>query len=169
MLILTSKNQSYNTDLASSNDTDDINFCILDMSVPKDADFYFNPLVFLESYNSGAFLLSIGKYMITLPANWHLLIGDPGSGDYEFIPLIDYNERDFMVPVLNPLTSFMPGYLNSEIQAEYHDVRWFFPRLSINNILAIPLYSGPNPLCCFAINEITGKKLDVIDASIFYR
>ena len=168
ILILTPENTSYETDLAS-NDIGDIRYCVLDMSAPKEADFFFYPLVFLESFNSPAIVMKIGPYKISLPYDWYILIGDKDIGDLEILPIKDLNNRDFTAPVMNPLTTFIPDYHKIEIETTYNEIRWFFPKLNLNNILAVPLKTGKNPPCAFFVSEISGKKLDTIDAGLLYR
>jgi hypothetical protein len=168
MLILTPENFSYDTDLAS-NDVGDVRYCVLDLSDTKNSDFYFPSLVFLESFNSPAIVMKIGQYKISIPYDWYILIGDKGIGDLEILPIEDLNDRDFTAPVLNPLTTFIPDYYKIEIETTYSEVRWFFPKLNLNNILAVPLKPGFNPPCAFFINEVSGKKLDQIDVGLIYR
>jgi hypothetical protein len=168
MLILTNENRSYDTDMAPD-DVGDIRYGVLDLSVPKEADFYFYPLVFLESFNCPAIVMNIGPYRISIPYDWYILIGDASVGDLEILALRDFNERDFTTPVLNPLTGFIPDYYKIEIVETYNEVRWCFPKLNLNNILAVPLKMGFNPPCAYFINEVSGKKLDQIDAGVLYR
>lgn len=167
MLILTNENETYNTDLAAV-DVNNTRYCALDMSVPKNADFYFYPLVFLESFNSPAIVLNIGPYTITLPYDWYFLAGDPTVGDYELVSFKDWNDRDFTVPVMNPLSSFIPKHYPISIADSYNEVRWYFPKLNMYNILVVPLEVGKNPQCCFFVNDAGGRKMDKIDSSIFY-
>ena len=133
-----------------------------------DTDFYFYPLVFLESFNSNAVVLQIGKYKISIPIEWYIIIGDANIGDMEIVAVKDLNGRDLTTPVMNPLTSFMPSYETIQICDTYSEVRWFFPKLNANNLLAVPLAEGKNPPCIFLINELSGKRLDQISSSVFY-
>lgn len=139
------------------------------MSAPKEADFFFSPLVFLESFNSPAVVMKIGIYTISLPYDWYIMIGDKECGDLEILPIEDINNRDFTTPVLNPLTGFIPDYFKFEILTTYNEVRWFFPKLNMHNMLVVPLQPGVNPPCAFFVSEISGKKLDQIPASLLYR
>jgi len=113
--------------------------------------------------------MKIGPYKITVPYDWFILIGEKDVGDLEILAIEDLNDRDFTTPVLNPLTTFIPDYYKFEIETTYNEVRWFFPKLNLNNILALPLKSGKNPPCAFFLNEISGKKLDQISAELLYR
>lgn len=113
--------------------------------------------------------MKIGPYRISLPYDWYIMIGDKECGDLEILPIEDLNNRDFTTPILNPLTSFIPDYFKIDIETTYNEVRWFFPKLNLNNILAVPLRTGKNPPCAFFVSEVSGKKLDQIAASLLYR
>ena len=113
--------------------------------------------------------MKIGNYTISLPYDWHIMIGDKECGDLEILPIEDVNNRDFTTPVLNPLTGFIPDYFKIEILTTYNEVRWFFPKLNMHNILVVPLRTGKNPPCAFFVSELSGKKLDQIPASLLYR
>ena len=76
-------------------EVDDLRFCVLDNSDPKDPDYFFIPLIFLESFNSPALVLKIGKSTIKMPIDWQLLIGEPDLGDLEVVPLTSINDRGF--------------------------------------------------------------------------
>ena len=64
-------------------------------SDPKNPDFFFVPLIYLESFSSPSAVLEImpgntsrdegGK--IQMPLDWHILLGDPECGDLEILPL----------------------------------------------------------------------------------
>ena len=168
MLILTDNNNSYNTDLAAADSNDDIRYCVLDMSVPKEADFYFYPLVFIETFNSPAIVLNIGGYRTVMPYDWFILIGEPGVGELEILPIEDLNDREFKAPALNPLNSFLPRYFPITVEDTYNEVRWCFPKLNPDNILVVPLCNSTSPVCAFFVNEVSGRKLDQISAEILY-
>ena len=67
-------------------EVDDLRFNILDNSDPKNPDYYFIPLIFLESFNSPALVLRIGEHLVKMPVDWQILIGEPDFGDLEVIP-----------------------------------------------------------------------------------
>mgnify|MGYP003348695183 FL=1 len=56
---------------------DDLRFCVLDNSDPKEPDYFFIPLIFLESFNAPALVLKIGESIIKMPIDWQILIGEP--------------------------------------------------------------------------------------------
>ena len=86
MRILTLDNTSYSMD-SIPDEIDEVRFCVLDNSDPKDPDYFYIPLIFLESFNSPALVLRIGENVIRMPVDWQLLIGEPDFGDLEVVPL----------------------------------------------------------------------------------
>jgi hypothetical protein len=72
MRLLTLDNTSYELNEIPE-EVDDIRFCVLDNSDPKDPDYFFIPLIFLESFNSPALVLKIGEATIKMPIDWQLL------------------------------------------------------------------------------------------------
>lgn len=136
-------------------EVDDLRFCVLDNSDSKDPDYFFIPLIFLESFNSPSLVLQIGEHTITMPIDWQILIGEPDLGDLEVVPLTSINDRGFKSFTFNPLTGFRPKFENIEIVDIYQDVRWYFPKLKAGQLLAVPLGSGPEPNCAFFVKDIS--------------
>ena len=114
MKILTLENCAFDLDHLPE-EVDDMRFAILDNSNPQDPDYHFIPLIFLESFNSPALILRIGKNIIRMPMDWQVLIGEPDLGDLEVLPLTSINDRGFKVFKFNPLTSFNPSFDDIEI------------------------------------------------------
>lgn len=56
MKILTLKNKSFDLNELPDEVDEDTRFSVLDNSNPSEPDFYFMPLIFLESFNSPAIL-----------------------------------------------------------------------------------------------------------------
>jgi hypothetical protein len=54
---------------------------VLDNSDPSNPDFFYIPLIFLESFNSPAAVLEIGKWKIKMPLDWKMLIGEAGQSE----------------------------------------------------------------------------------------
>lgn len=135
---------------------EDIRFSVLDNSNPTDPDFFFMPLIFLESFNSPAILLNIGGYEIQMPLDWCMVVGDKECGlDPEVLPLTSINERGFDAFVFNPISGFRCEYLPVEIVNIYQDVRWFFPKVRNGQILTVPLTDEEEPLCAYFVKEIS--------------
>jgi hypothetical protein len=136
-------------------EVDDLRFNILDNSDPKNPDYYFIPLIFLESFNSPALVLRIGEHLVKMPVDWQILIGEPDFGDLEVIPLTSINDRGFSVYTFNPLSSFKP---------EFMPVKWYFPKLKPGQMLSVPITGGSEPLCAFFVKDIS-RQSEVVDYS----
>ena len=162
MRLLTLDNTVY--DLTSiPEEVDDVRFCVLDNSDPKDPDYFFIPLIFLESFNSPALVLRIGPHEITMPIDWQLLIGEHDLGDLEVVPLTSINDRGFSVFTFNPRSSFRPEFHPVEIVDIYQDVKWYFPKLKPGQLLAVPLETGTEkPLCAYFVKDIS-RQSEVVD------
>ena len=146
-------------------EVDDLRFCVLDNSDPKDPDYFFIPLIFLESFNSPALVLKIGKSTIKMPIDWQLLIGEPDLGDLEVVPLTSINDRGFSVFTFNPLGSFRPEFQPVEVVDIYQDVKWYFPKLKPGQMLAVPLDTGTDkPMCAFFVKDIS-RQSEVVNYS----
>lgn len=163
MKILTAENTTYNIDLLPDY-IEDMRFCVLDNSDPKDPDYFFIPLVFMESFNDPALVLRIGKYTVKMPYNWQIVIGEAEFGDLEVLPLTRLNDRSFKAFTVNPIHDVKPQFLDIEIVDVYQDVLWYSPKLRPGHILAIPLDDSPKPKCAFFVKDIS-KQSEVIDVS----
>jgi hypothetical protein len=156
MNILTLDNKSLDLNDLPDELEEDIRFSVLDNSNPTDPDFFFMPLIFLESFNSPAILLNIGGYEIQMPLDWCMVVGDKECGlDPEVLPLTSINERGFDAFVFNPMSSFRCEYMPVEIVNIYQDVRWFFPKVRNGQILTVPLTEGEEPICAYFVKEIS--------------
>lgn len=163
MHILTLENQAYEMN-EIPDEIEDLRFAILDNSDPKNPDYFFIPLIFLESFNSPALVLNIGGNMVKMPVDWQVLIGEPDIGDLEVIPLTSINDRGFSVFGFNPISSFKPEFFNIEIVDIYQDVKWYFPKLKPGQMLAVPIESGDKPLCAYFVKDIS-RQSEIVDYS----
>jgi len=152
--ILTLENLSYDLDSLPS-EIGDMRFSILDNSDSTQPDYFWIPLIFLESFSSPALVLRIGEHLVKMPVDWQLLIGEPEVGDLEVIPLTSLNDRGFRAFQFNPLTSFRPSFLPIEIVNVYHDVLWYSPKLKSGQLLCVPLNDGPEPECVYFVKDIS--------------
>lgn len=154
--ILTLENYSYDMSEIPDEMEEDLRFCVLDNSDPKNPDYFYIPLIFLESFNSPALVLKIGEWQVKMPVDWQLLIGEPDLGDLEVVPLTSINDRGFSVFTFNPKGSFRPEFHPVEIVDIYQDVKWYFPKLKPGQMLAVPLQEGiENPLCAYFIKDVS--------------
>ena len=161
MRILTLDNLAFDLDHLPE-EVDDMRFSILDNSNPQDPDYHFIPLIFLESFNAPALILSIGKHVLLMPIDGQVLIGEPDIGDLEVIPLTSINDRGFKVFQFNPLTAFRPSFLDIEILDVYHEVTWYSPKLKNGQMLAVPLTDDPEPECVYFVKDIS-RNCEVVD------
>jgi len=146
-------------------EVDDMQFCVLDNSNSKEPDYFYIPLIFLESFNSPALVLKIGEHVIKMPVDWQILIGEKDSGDLEVVPLTSINDRGFSAFCFNPRSSFRPEFHPIEIDDVYQDVKWYFPKLKPGQLLAIPLEAGvTGSLCVYCVKEIS-RQSEVVDFS----
>jgi hypothetical protein len=156
MRILTLENRAFDLNELPEEVEEDTRFSVLDNSNTADPDFFFMPLIFLESFNSPAILLNIGGYEIQMPLDWCMLIGDGECGsDPEVLPLTSLNERGFEAFIMNPITGFRCEYLPVEISNIYQDVKWYFPKMRNGQLLTVPLGDGPEPPCAFFVKEVS--------------
>ena len=142
---------------------DAIRFAVLDNSNPADPDFFFNPMIFLESFNSPAIVLQIGENEVTMPLDWCIAVGCNQSGsDLEVLPLTSLNDRGFEAFVFNPITGTLPQFLHIETVNFYNDVKWFFPKMKSGQLLAVPIEEKENSLCAFFVKDIS-RQCEIID------
>lgn len=156
MKILTLNNKPFDLNELPDEVDDDMRFSVLDNSTPSEPDFYFMPLIFLESFNSPAILLKIGDHQVQMPLDWCMVVGDKECGlDPEVLPLTSINERGFDALVFNPVNGFKAEYLSIEIINIFQDVKWYFPKMKNGQLLTVPLNDYPEPPCCFFVKEVS--------------
>ena len=141
---------------------DDLRFAILDNSDPNNPDYFYIPLIFLESFTSPALVLKIGNKQIKMPLDWQVLIGEDDLGDLEALPLTSLNDRDFKVYQYNSLKSYVPTFLPIEIVDVYNEVSWYAPKLKNGQYLAVPLSDDENPECVYFIKDVS-RNCEVVD------
>jgi len=161
MRILTLENQYYNLETLPE-EIDDLRFAILDNSTPANVDYYYIPLIFLETFNSPALVLRIGDKSIKMPVDWQILIGEQEHGDLETLPLSSLNDRGFNAFQFNPLSSSSPTFLPIEILDIYPDVTWYAPRLRNGQFLCVPIDDSEKPRCVYFVKEVS-RNCEVVD------
>ena len=165
MRILTLENTCYDLKNLPEQLEEDIRFSVLDNSDPKNPDFFYVPLIFLESFSSPSCVLDIGGYEIQMPIDWHIAIGCQDSGnDIEILPLTSLNDRGFQAFLFNPLTSYAPDFGEIKITHFYNDVKWYFPKMKNGQLLSVPITDGPNPKCAFFVKDIS-RQSEIIEYS----
>ena len=166
MRILTLENECFNLDDLPETIEDDVRFSVLDNSNPKEPDFFFVPLIFLESFSAPALVLDIGGHEVTMPVDWSVAVGCSESGnDLEVLPLTSINDRGFEAFLFNPLKSFKTDFAEINIVNFYTDVKWYFPKMKNGQLLSVPIREGKNPLCAYFVKDIS-RQCEVIEYSL---
>ena len=166
MRILTLENECFLLNNLPEQIEEDVRFSVLDNSDPKNPDFFFVPLIFLESFSSPAMVLEIGGKEITMPLDWSILVGDGESGlDLEVLPLTSLNDRGFEAFIYNPLSSFKVDFLEIKIINFYNDVKWYFPKMKNGQLLSTPITKGKTPDCAFFVKDISRQR-EVVDYTL---
>ena len=110
MKILQLENQTYTLEKIPEYVDDSLRFAVLDNSNPQEPDYFFIPLIFLESFNAPAAVLEIGKYKIKMPLDWKMVVGEAEQGELHVLPITSLNDRGFEAFTFNPLTSAKPDF-----------------------------------------------------------
>ena len=156
MQILTLDNQAFSLNNLPEEVDENTRFAVLDNSNPSDPDFFFMPLIFLESFNAPAMVLRIGDDEIAMPLDWSIAVGDSTSAtDIEILPLTSLNDRGFEAVCFNPLSSFRVEFKKIEIINFYSDVKWYFPKMKNGQLLVTPTSFKDKPNCSFFVKEIS--------------
>jgi hypothetical protein len=142
---------------------EDIRFSVLDNSNSDDPDFYFIPLIFLESFSAPAIVMEINGKEIMMPIDWHIAVGDSETNnDLEILPLTSLNDRGFQAFLFNPVKSYKADYAEVKILNFYNDVKWYFPKMKNGQLLTVPLSEGHNPECAYFVKDIS-RQMELID------
>ena len=166
MRILTLDNECFNLDDLPEQIEDDVRFSVLDNSDPKNPDFFFVPLIFLESFSAPAMVLEINGKEITMPVDWSVAVGCSESGmDIEILPLTSINNRGFEAFLFNPLSSFKADFATINIVNFYTDVKWYFPKMKNGQLLTVPITDEPKPLCAYFVKDIS-RQCEIIEYSL---
>jgi hypothetical protein len=162
MKILTLENRTYTLEKIPEYVDDTLRFAVLDNSNPADPDYFFIPLIFLESFNAPAAVLQIGPYKLSMPLDWKMVIGEAEQGELHVLPITSLNDRGFEAFTFNPLIGSKPEFFEVDIIDIYQEVKWYFPKIKSGQILAIPLQNGKNPKCAYFVKDIS-KQCENLD------
>ena len=156
MKILTLENKGLDLNTLPDQIEEDIRFSVLDNSDPNNPDFFFIPLIFLESFSSPSVVLDIGGTEVQMPIDWHIAVGCSDSGnDLEILPLTSIGDRGFEAFLFNPLASFKPDFTPVKVINFYNDVKWYFPKVRNGQLLSVPVQDQDTPLCAYFIKDVT--------------
>ena len=162
MKILTLENKGLDLNTLPDQIEEDIRFSVLDNSDPNNPDFFFIPLIFLESFSSPSVVLDIGGTEVQMPIDWHIAVGCSDSGnDLEILPLTSIGDRGFEAFLFNPLASFKPDFTPVKVINYYNDVKWYFPKVRNGQLLSVPVQEKKSPLCAYFIKDVT-RQTEVI-------
>jgi hypothetical protein len=164
MQILTLDDKIYHLNDLPDEIDDDLRFAVLDNSDPSNPDYFYIPLIFLESFTAPAAVLKIGPYTVNMPLDWCTIVGDPEGPDMEIMPLTSLNDRGFKTFLFNPLSGFRPEFYDIDIIDVYQDVKWYFPKMKPGQLLCTPLSEDPNPLCAYFVKEVS-RQSELVDYS----
>jgi len=163
MQILTLENKTFPLKDIPNELEEEVRFAVLDNSDPKNPDFFFVPMIFLESFSAPAMVMEINGKEITMPVDWHIAVGDSWSGDdLEVLPLTSINDRGFEAFLFNPLTSYKFDFAEIKITNFYSDVKWYFPKVKNGQLLAVPISDEDKSLCAYFIKDIS-RQSEIID------
>src|SRR5210317_788806 len=156
MQILTLENKTFPLKDVPDELEEEVRFAVLDNSDPKNPDFFFVPMIFLESFSAPAMVLEINGHEITVPVDWHIAIGDSEAGsDVEILPLTSINDRGFEAFLFNPLSGYKMEFGTINIVNFYTDVKWYFPKMKNGQLLTVPITNGSKPQCAFFVKDIS--------------
>lgn len=116
-------------------------------------DYFFYPMIFLESFYAPAIVLEIGNHRVQMPLDWSIVVCDEAYTDMEIVPLTSLNDRGFYTLAFNPLNHMVPTPVEVNIVNVYAEVKWFFPKLKNGVLLSVPLEDKYSPLCALFVKE----------------
>lgn len=166
MRILTHENKPYNLDRIPD-EIEDIRYCVFDCSDRQHTDYYFYPLIFLESFYAPAIVLRIGEYTVQVPLDWSIVVCDEEMTDMEVVALTSLNDRGFYTVAYNPLKHMVTKPMEVEIIDIYADVKWFFPKLKSGALLVSPLTDVFESDCALFVKEANKIPDDLQLAELF--
>lgn len=162
MKILTPDNISVDLNRIPSN-ADGLQYGVLDYSDPRDVDYYFLPLFFLDTYPRPAADLQIGKYRIQVPLDWSIVIVEKNIGQVEVLEIKNINDREFDAWGFNPINGFSPEFMPINVLNIYPDVNWYVPKLKNGHVLVVPLEDKYSPMCALFVKDVNKlpEQLDI--------
>ncbi len=156
MRILTLENETFLLNKLPEHVSDDMCFSVLDNSNPKEPDFFFIPLIYIESFSSPAIVLDIGGNELIMPLDWSIGVGDKeDSTSVEVVPLTSIADRGFQAFLFNPLNGFKAEFMDVKVLNFYNDIKWYFPKVKNNQLISTPITVGKEPLCAFFVKDIS--------------
>lgn len=154
MLILNHENKTYNLNNIPDEE-EDVRYCVFDIEDEDGPDYFFSPLIFLESFHAPAAVLQIGPYRVQMPLDWSIVVCDEVMTDVEVMPITDLNDRGFCTMLYNPLKNMIPEVYEVNIINVFAEVKWFFPKMQPGKFLVVPVENGSIPKTMLFIKDKT--------------
>lgn len=166
MLLLTETNTpiDINSIPASVLQETQINFCVFDLTISDQIDYYFYPIIQIVSFVSPTYVINIQGNTISLPNSYKVLIGEKYSDSLEFLDIEECMHRDFDAFLFNPLSSYKGTFSKIEVISILPDQKWLIPKIKNDHILLSPISKSKNSLCVFLTNDCS--KVDTINMNI---
>ena len=164
MRVLTIDNSTFDIDEIPDL-VDDIRFCVLEIMAADDIDYFFKPLLFLESFNDLKVELRIGPHRTYIPSKWSIVCGDREFGELEVLPVKQLNDREFDAFVFNPIKGFRPTFEELEMVNILPETKWYLPKLKYGQLLCLPLTITNNPPCVYITHQKNNKVPETIALS----
>jgi len=121
MQILDENNQIKDTDRLSES----CHYSVLRFKDPKEPDFYFDELTYIEEFTSYTMKIAIGENEVFVPFHWSILCSDL---EYiQTIPLYEFSGRNFQAFCMNPIDGFIPHYPYIRILQVFRNTTWSCP------------------------------------------
>lgn len=166
MNILLPTNETYELDHVPKQ-VDDLRFCVLDCTDTNFIDFFFLPLIYLESYYAPSMVLALGSHVINVPLDYSIMVCDEDFTVMELMPLTSLNDRGFHALLFNPLKHFVPESVPLSELDVYAVVKWHFPKLKTGNMLVMPVEGGSEPRCALFVKD-TAKIPSPMDIALLF-
>jgi hypothetical protein len=166
MLILDENNNPIETDRLG--DKTDVYYCTLDLKKPKNPDYKWQPLVFLDTYTAAGAVISVGNTEVTLPYHWSLITVCQDQA--ELIPIKKISGRGITAFGFNPLDGFMPEWLPIRITDTPENSSWSSPIFEKTEMLVIPIETdnGDRGPRCIIAGEPRTRMPDSLDLALLW-
>lgn len=134
MLILNEHNEIVDLDQVSKNN--EIYYAVLDFSKPKTPDYFFKPVVFIDTFTAPSAELKIGPYTTMIPFKWSIIV--VYADQAELVPIEDIVSKSHDAFLINPITAYMPSRMSVRYRGTY-ETSWTYPTLAKTELLVIPV------------------------------
>lgn len=137
MLTLDEYNNVRDTDKVG----EEYNYAVLRFKDPKNPDFFFEGLEYMEEFTSYTLKIMVGEYEMFVPFHWSILCSD--FENVQTIPFYEFSGRSFNAFSMNPLDSYFPNYPMVRIVEVFANTTWSCPPVQDKDMLVVPLGDFP--------------------------